>query len=396
MSVTFKYEARHPSGRTERGRLSASDRSEALRRLHGRHLTPLSIKPTNRTDQSASISDRTARDFSRAIAQMLRAGLPLSQALRFASEELAPHPARLAASMREAAERGDQISSAIEDYSGASARLLRGVVIAGETSGRLAEALEMAAIWFTRSEALRGRLQTTLIYPCFVIVATLATLACFLLVIVPTLGQAFEGVQTLPESTRALLRLSEWLAGDGALQLLIFVTLSVAAAASAPGRAAFGALMDNIALAPWAFGIAPRLEFASFAGLAALSLDAGVPGAAAFASAAEGIRNKPIRERLARAAAAMRIGEPPAAAIERLVFPPRALARLMRVGEETGKLAEALKQASTLLASEAEQRLERLGAIAGPIVTLALGGLVAGVVMSIFLGLLSLSDVAAL
>jgi general secretion pathway protein F len=145
-----------------------------------------------------------------------------------------------------------------------------------------------------------------------------------------------------------------------------------------------------------ALGIAPRLEFSAFASLAALSLEAGVPAGAAFEAAASGMRNGRIRAQVERAVAAIRVGERPSAAIANAASPPRSFLRLMHVGEETGRLADALRHAGVLLSTEAEERLERLGAIAGPIVTLALGGLVASIVMSLFLGLLAMSDLATL
>lgn len=396
MSLSFRYEARGPSGRIERGGLAARDRDDALVRLHRRKLTPLALTPSSGGQVALRLTDAAARDLARTLAQMLRAGLSLAQALRFASDELAPQAASAAARMREAAEAGDPPSQALDDFAGAEARLLKSVMHAGETSGRLAEALEMAAASFGRSAELRGRLATALIYPSFVILATLATLACFLLVVVPTLAQAFAGSEArLPPSTRALLGFSAWLQADGGLMLITAIALAALAASSANIRHTIAALIDRLVIMPWALGVAPRLEFAAFASLAALSLEAGVPSAAAFDAAASGVRNGAVRANLIRAAAAIRLGERPSAALDRLASPPRSFLRLMVVGEETGRLAEALKQASALLATEAEQRLERLGAVAGPIVTLALGAMVAGVVMSLFLGLLSLSDLAA-
>jgi hypothetical protein len=101
MSAQFRYEARAASGRIERGVLAAASREEALLRLNRRSLTPLALKPESASAGAQRLSDKAARDLARTLAQLLRSGLPFAQALRFASEELAPAPASAAARMRE-------------------------------------------------------------------------------------------------------------------------------------------------------------------------------------------------------------------------------------------------------------------------------------------------------
>lgn len=394
MTLTFRYEARGAAGRVERGHVQAADRTEALERLRRRNLTTLELTQASATSGHAPLDDIAARDLARTLAQLLRAGLSFTQALRFAGDELPPAAARMAIRMRETAEDGDPPSRALEHFAGAQARLLKGVILAGEASGRLTEALEVAAQSFARSAELRGRIATAMIYPSFVVLATLAALASFLLLVVPTMGGAFEGAEErLPGSTRALLKVSDWLQTNGALSLAAFAALIVVGATNPPVRKFLSDMRDRIALSAVGLGVAARLEYSAFAGLAALSLQAGVPTAPAFETAADAVRNHVLRAKLARAVGDIRLGDRPSEAFTRAAAPAQFL-RLCHVGEETGRLGETLKQASALLASEAEQRLERLGAIGGPILTLGLGALVAGVVMSLFLGLLALTDLA--
>lgn len=398
MSTSFRYEARGPSGRIERGAVDAPSHAEALARLRRRNLTPLSLKPAAGSfgANAQALDDKTARDLARTLAQLLRAGLSFPQALKFASEELPRAGASAAHAMREAAERGEPPSSALEIQANAQSKLLAGVVRAGETSGKLADALEVAAASFARAADLKSRMGSALVYPAFVIAATLATLAAFMFLVVPTLAQAFSGAEDrLPASTRALLELSAWLQDNGAIAAALALALAALAGVNRTARAALMGALDGLLISPLGFGVAPRLEFAAFASLSALSLQAGAPTAAAFETAANAVRNSIVRAKLQGAIASIRIGERPSHAITRAAAPPKSFQQLMHLGEETGKLGDTLKQASILLASEAEQRLERLGAIAGPIVTLVLGAIVAGVVMSLFLGLLSLSELAA-
>ncbi|MBL8551356.1 MAG: type II secretion system F family protein [Hyphomonadaceae bacterium] len=392
----FRYEARGPSGRSERGAVEAASSADAVARLRGRQLTPLALEEDRRAAAPASLDDRAARDLSRTLSQLLRSGLSFAQALRLAGEELDGRAAAAAMHLREAAERGEQPSRALHNFAGAQAKLLGGVILAGETSGRLPEALDMAAASFARAADLRARFMTALIYPAFVILATLATLASFMLLVVPTLAGAFEGAEAvLPQSTRDLLALSAWLQSNGLYLLLVLLAIVALCWRSAPVRHAAATAIERVLNSAAGFGVLPRLEFSAFAGLASLSLDAGVPSAPAFDAAAAGLRSAQLRARLSEAVAAVRSGERPSIAIARIAQAPRALVRLMQVGEETGALATALKHAAELMSAEAEQRLQRAGAVAGPLITLCLGGLVASVVVSLFLGLLALSDLAS-
>jgi general secretion pathway protein F len=398
MSGLYRYTAKGPSGRTERGSLEATSRADALARLNGRRLTPLSLTPAAQGPRPAvgKLNDVGARDLARTLAQLIRSGLSLAQALRFARDELQGPAAAAAQRLSEATDRGEPPSRALAGFSGAEARLLSGVMLAGETSGNLAEALEMAAATFARAAETRARIATSMIYPAFVIAATMATLATFVFFVVPTMAGAFEGSEMkLPDSTRRLLATSAWLKAHG-LELALGVAATGFLVWSNAWARRMAGLGVEIALAsPAGFGIAPRLDFAAFARLAALSLDAGVPAVAAFETAAMGVRGELLGRSLKSATLAMRLGERPSEAIERSAHPPRSLVRLMQAGEETGDLGAALRQSADLLAGEAELRIQRLGAVAGPVITMALGGLVASVVLSLFLGLLAMSDLAS-
>jgi general secretion pathway protein F len=344
MTGRFLFQARGPAGRVERGEIEAPSQSEALARLRRRNLTPFELKPAlAQQARAATLNDLAARDLSRTLAQLLRAGLSFPQALKFASEELTAQAANAAGRMREAAERGEPPSQALQELSGPQAKLLTGVVRAGETSGKLAEALEVAASAFARAADMRGRIASALVYPAFVILATLATLAAFIFFVVPTLAEAFTGAEDrLPGSTRALLDLSAWLRANGALAALTGFAVTALAAVNRGARATLGAAVDRLLVSPLGLGVSPRLEFGAFAALAALSLRAGVPAGAAFEAATEAVRNSRIRQRLRRAIADIRLGERPSHAFERYAEPPKSFLRLTLVGEETGKLADAL------------------------------------------------------
>src|SRR5262245_39147867 len=88
LMTQFAYEARSGAGRLEKGSVEAPDRDAAIARLYQRNLTPLVLRTSRREDANIKLDDRAAHELARTLAQMLRAGLTFSQALKFASDEL--------------------------------------------------------------------------------------------------------------------------------------------------------------------------------------------------------------------------------------------------------------------------------------------------------------------
>jgi general secretion pathway protein F len=322
----------------------------------------------------------------------------MTQALRFAAEDMGAGAVALAAQrMREAVDRGETASSALVHFTGAPAKLLRGVIAAGEASGRMAQALRVAGISFARAADLREKALGAMIYPAFVLAMTAATLLVFLVFVVPSLADVLGGDrQSLPIATRVLLSISTWMRADGPPAALLLLAAGLLASRSGKLRSSLAAWADGLAMHPLGAGVAPRLHYASFARLAALSIEAGVPSAIAFETATAGVGSEQARRSLLRAAQAIRVGAGPSEALVRFAHPPRTLVSLMRIGEQSGRMAESLNHAADLMAAEAEERLRRLGAAAGPAVTLFLGAMIGGVVLSLFLGLMAMTDASAL
>lgn len=395
MSDLFEFRARNASGASERGILYAVTREEALRDLRLRNLTPLALERQTASARIA-LSDEAARDLAKTLAHLLRSGLSLSQGLHLAAQELDRAGASAALALKEAVERGHPLVEGLVTFRGASAEVLRGVLVAGSESSQLARALELAGANLHRSAELKARLRTGMVYPAFVIISSMATLLGFLWFVVPTLtGALTRDVAALPWSTRLLLDVSAWLRGN-ANQISIGLAGLVLISLTPPARRAMERVIARVLASPLAFGIPRRFELASWASLAALSLETGSTAVAAFEAAITGVRERGLADGLRAAIDRMRIGERPAMALAQCISLPPVMLRLLQVGEETGRTPEAMTQASEALIREAEQRLSRLGAIVGPMVTILLGAIVAAMVLSLFLGLLSVSDQVAL
>ncbi len=395
MSDLFEFRARNASGASERGVVFAGTREDALRDLRLRNLTPLSLERQS-PEARIVLSDETARDLAKTLAHLLRSGLSLSQGLHLAAQELDKSGASAALALKEAAERGRPLIEGLATFQGSAAELLKGVLVAGSESSQLARALELAGATLHRSAELKARLRTGMVYPVFVLISSLGTLIGFLWFVVPTLASALaSNIGALPWSTRALLSLSSWLKGNSD-QIVMGLAGLIMLALAPPVRRGAERVLAWLLASPLSFGIPRRFELASWASLAALSLETGSTAVAAFEAAIVGVRQKSLAQQLRAAIERMRIGDRPAFALAQCVAPPPIMLRLLQVGEETGRAAEAMAHASEALVREAEQRLTRLGAISGPAVTLFLGAIVAAMVLSLFLGLLSISDQVAL
>lgn len=391
--TTFSYQGRTQAGESRAGRVSAPSKAAALRDLRARGIAVSELTPSSGRSR-AVLREDIARDLARALSPMLDAGFPLSKALDLAITELPDQSAGLARSMQGAIERGQPPADALASYEGQTATVFASILRAGQASGQLSRALETAADTFGESVDRRSKLIGALIYPSFVVVATLATLVGFMVVVVPTLASVFEGVEDqLPASTRAIIDASAWIRAYGAPIAGMGIIAALLVFVAPEGRQFAARTADRILLSPIGLDIAAHNEFGRFSRIAALILGSGVPAAMAFETAASCVGNHVLRKRLIEASASIRLGAAPSHAIRTIARAPSTMVQFVLMGEQSGRLAEALGRASGVLASRAEVQVQRLGAIAGPAVTIALGGLVALVVVALYLGLFAIGDV---
>jgi type IV pilus assembly protein PilC len=375
----FRYRALDPDGRRVRGALEAADLDELERALRARKLLLIAARPAQgRWLPTRRIPRRELIPFFFQLEQLLDAGVPPHESLatlRDASTGSRLHDT--ATALLAAVERGQPLSAAAatrpEAFSSVATSLLR----AGEEAGRLPAAVRDIGAVLTREEALAAHARRIAIYPAFVGLILLVAVVVALTQVVPELEKLLRSAgQTLPLQTRILVGVSHAVRDWGlALALAALVGAGVALSALARSVALRTRLHALQLRLPLIGAILRKLALARFAAVLGTLYAAGINIVDALRTSEASTANLALREGLRSARHAIEQGRPVAAAFEATgVFPPL-INRMLRLGEQTGAMDEALAKIVTLYNHEVGEGIARLQAAAEPALTLLMGGL---------------------
>lgn len=396
----FAYRALTAQGERVSGEIEAADDRTAVARLQDRGLIPITAEPVEPRATTAPIARpglaRAVTEATRELATLLGAGQPVESALALLAET--GEHGRLRAilqSVREAVRGGRALSEALAAHPEAFPRAYVGLVRAGEAAGTLPQILRSLITLRERNEQLERKLVSAMIYPAVLLLVSLAALGVLLLVVVPRFEPLFaQAGATLPTATRVTLALSRMLGEQGDLLLSAGVLLVVAflAASRAP---AVRLRLDRLVLGLPILGRLARERATAQAmrGLATL-LGGGLDLASALALVKDMLANRAARAAIDRVALGVRQGRTLWSCLaEADVLAPLAV-RLVRVGEESGRLAAVAEHLAEAFEDRTAARLTRLVALLEPLVIVTLGLLVGGIVVSILAAVVAVNDLA--
>jgi type II secretory pathway component PulF len=384
---TFAYRAVTVEGRRTRGVVSASSEAAAARDLEARGLLPLDLREDEdgfRPTGGGGGTRRAVLEFTRGMAALLPAGMPLSRALG-ASAATSPQSIHAPlAEVRERVQRGEELGSALAAHPDVFSPLYVGIVRAGEKSGALDPAFVRLAEHLEREDQLRSKLVSMAIYPAVLAAVGLASVLVLVLFVLPRFAEVLEGSGApLPRSTAAVLAVAT-AAREGWLVLAFlpvgaFLTLSWMRGTEAGRRVASRLLLSVPVIGAWR----RQALAARFARMCGELLEGGSPVLASLRDAGDCMGDPLAKEAVERIRTGVREGSPFHRAVAgEEIFPPE-LWQLVALGEEAGRLSEFLLKAADLLERRTERALERMVALTEPAVIVAFGGVVAVVALSL-------------
>ncbi len=402
----YTYEALTELGATQRGVVEADTERAARTQLRGQSLIPLKVevvaqdKPHVRGDVvlwSARVFSRTdVVVWTRQLASLVGAGLPLERALSALSEEAAtPAQRDLVAQIRAEVNAGAPLAQALAQHPREFDNLYTAVIEAGEQSGRLSQVLLQLAQDLESAHAMRNKLLAASLYPAIVSGVALLIVLFLLAYVVPQVAQVFTSTQrSLPALTVAMLFISEvvqatWLA---AMVLLIagVVALKLLLRQSAFRRSFDKAWLQLPLLGRLSLGY----NAARFASTLALLVGAGVPILKALQTAAHTLSNMALREHAMQAIELVREGAPLASALSQNKRLPGVLSMFARLGEQTGQLPQMLSHAADHLGEEVQRRAMQLATLLEPLLIVTMGLVVMLIVLAVMLPIIELNQFA--
>ena len=402
----FEYKAATNSGDVVQGEMEAASQDAVIRRLQAEGHIPIRAEEITRSAPGETPSAFTFQRrrpgradvnvFTIELATLLQAGLPLDKALEMLVTIADKSPFReVLEKLLTQVRGGASLSAALESHGRLFSRFYRNMVKAGEASGALDAALARLAEFMERSRELRDSVLSALLYPIVLVVVGILSMAVILGLVIPKISQMFaEAGQQLPWFTRVVVAAGGlvenywWLMALGIVGIYIFMRRQYA---DPVARSRWDGRLLRL---PLVGALIARLEAARFTRTLGTLLGNGVPLLDAIAIAKEVVANQVIADGIRRVTEQVRQGEGLARPLtEARVFPPLA-GHLMQVGEESGNLEAMLMQLAQIYEREVQSALRRLMAVLEPILILGLAVVIAAIILSVVMAILSINNLA--
>lgn len=398
--AVFAYRGRDSSGQSVSGTLEADTERAAVAALRGRGLMITSVQEREQvvtiSQQVTSISARIKREdftlFTRQLATMVSAGLPLVTSLQVLTDQTTSRRLRDAIkTLQQGITAGGTMSAEMSKQPRVFSELYVNSVRAGEVSGALDTALNHMADYLEREMELVSKVKTAATYPAVVSVVAVIVAFMAIRVIVPSFVNMLAGFGTeLPLPTRLLLGIS------GFINVYFLHMLAGLAAAVGlvvwSGRTAAGRVVrDRIILRlPIVGPLMLRVSLAQLSRTLAVVVKSGIPLLQGLQVVSASVGNRVIGMAITSAAASVREGEPLSEPLSRSQVIPPLVTAMIRVGEETGEMEEVLTKLAEFYELQVDSMVKRLSSLVEPVMIAVVGGVVGFIAMSIMFPLFAL------
>ena len=398
-NITFVWNGLDRHGRKGQGEIVATSQALAKAQLRKQGITAKSVKKKSKPLFSTMGKGIKAADiaiFSRQMATMMKAGVPLVQSFEIVQEGLEnPAMSKLVGEIKSEVSSGGGLAPALAKHPKHFDELFCNLVASGENSGTLEVMLDRVATYKEKTEALKAKIRKAMTYPIAVVTVAIVVTGVLLVKVVPTFAETFKGFGAdLPAFTLFVLGISEfvqqwWLFIAVALVLAIWGYFQAIVRSSN-----FRGRVDSIALKLPIIGtIVHDAVVARFSRTLATTFAAGVPlvealdstaGAAGNAVYAQGIRQ--IRDDVTS-------GTSLHLATRGTGLFPAMLLQMTAIGEESGSLDEMLGKVADQYEAQVDNAVDSLSSLMEPIIMSILGVLVGGLMIAMYLPIFMLGTV---
>jgi general secretion pathway protein F len=402
----YRYEAVDASGEVVRDELDAATLDAAIARLRDQGLLPLTVNEAKSGflrggfgqplfSKRRALSRKTIALLTQQLASLLHAGMPLDRAMTILigvteDEQAKPVLERVQEKVR----GGSSLADALE-VQGVFSRFYLNMIRAGEAGGALDVVLKRLTEFLERSQALRETVTSALIYPIILLSVSALSVIILLTFVVPQFQRLFaDAGKALPLATQIVIAVGDgfryywWV---GAI-LLVLLSAVVRRQLSQPeSRARWD---DRFLRLPLFGDLIAKVETARLSRTLGTLLGNGVSMLNALTIVRETLSNQVLAGALGEVAEHVKTGRGLADPLLEAGRFPKLAVQMIRVGEETGQLQEMLLQVADTYDGEVQTAVKRMLTLLEPALILGLGVIIAGIIMSILVAILSLNDLA--
>ncbi|MEI6310033.1 MAG: type II secretion system F family protein [bacterium] len=394
----FEYQARDGRGTLAKGFIEASDSRSAAARLRLQGLTILTLAPKKSgsfltmklTADKVGIKDLAL--FTRQFGTMLRSGISATRCLSVLDDQATnKYFKQVIQNIRKDIESGLSLSASMVRYPNVFSNLYTQMIAAGELGGNLEETLERLADFGEKDLALRGKIKNALMYPGILLVLSLGVIILLVTTVVPTFAGMLNTMNIdLPLPTRILMGFSELLLGYWWALLLVFggaFYLFSRYLKSPRGRIEFNRFTLKL---PVLGPLNQKSALSRFTRTLSTLIKAGVPLLQALEITARAVDNAVYEEEILRIRHGVQGGDRIAVQMGQSKLFPSLVVQMTTAGEESGQLEQMLNKVSDFYDQEVDYVVNNLTATLEPLMLVFMGGIIAFIMLSLFLPYFSL------
>jgi type IV pilus assembly protein PilC len=397
--ITYVYTAKNAeSGEMVKAEVQADSEQAAAKLLMGQKLFPIVIVPKGEEGFGSKLKlgnrirtkDRVI--FTRQLATLINAGLPLIQSLRTVQEQITNKALqKIVGQVISSVEGGSTLANAFAQFPDVFNQIFISLVAAGEASGSLDKTLERIAAQQEKDAELASKIRGALIYPVIILVVIVAVMVFMLTTVLPQIGQLYKDLKKdLPPLTVGLIALSNFLVHYWWLALIMLVG-GVFGLRNFFKTETGGEFVDRFKLSVPLFGrIFKKVYMARFSRTLGTLLASGIPMLEALEIVRNVLNNRILERAMERAIGQVRGGKALSGALEAeptfLVLVPQ----MIRIGEQSGAIDQMLTRVAGFYEAEVDEEVKNISTTIEPALMVILGVVVALIIASILLPVYSL------
>jgi general secretion pathway protein F len=393
----YQYQALKKSGGSKKGIIEADSERHARQLLREQGLIPTQIgsikkKITLRHHEKLSSADLSL--FTRQLATLLAAGIPIEEALRGVSEQSEKQNVRrLLISVRSKVLEGYALAQALSEYSHAFPELYRATVAAGEQTGRLDLVLEKLADYTENQQKTRQKIQQALIYPSLMIIVSTAIICFLLAFVVPKIIEVFTtSGQSLPNMTYVLIQMSQFIQSYGLYLLFLIILVIFIFRKSLINPRVQSIYHQFILKIPIANRIVRSVNAARYIHTFAILFAAGVNVLETMRVCTGLVTNVVMRGAFDHATVRVREGTAISLALKDTQFLSPMSMHLITSGEQSGQLSAMMERAAIQIDEEVQRTVDTALTLLEPLVILFMGAVVLFIVLATLLPIFSMEQ----
>ncbi len=394
--VTYSWEGKDKKGKAVKGEIRASGESFVNATLRRQGITVTKVKKQSGFASKGSVSDKDITLFTRQLATMMKAGVPLLQSFDIVGKGHSnPAVAKLLLDIKSDVETGSSMSAAFRKYPLYFDSLFCNLIGAGEQAGILDTLLDRLATYKEKILAIKSKIKSALFYPISIIVVAFVIVAVIMIFVIPAFKTLFDGFGAeLPAPTLIVMAISDifvqwWWAIFGSIGFGIWFFFY-----TWKRSMSMQATMDRLILKVPVFGpLIRKATIARWARTLATMFSAGVPLVEALDSVAGAAGNRVYYDATKKVQSEISTGTSLTVAMQNTNVFPNMVLQMTAIGEESGALDAMLSKVADFFEAEVDDAVDALASLMEPVIMVVLGVLIGGLVIAMYMPIFKMGSV---